>query len=257
MDFFDATIYRAEVDLKKLRFIYAAIENFAAHRGRSFADLAILEVACGRGGITLPLATLGGRVTDFDINAERVEQLQTVARQRGINNLTLTVDNGYTFDGGQKYDVVIASEVFHHVLEPARLAASIRRSMTAGSLLVVTVPNGYGPWELRTRLDPLTYLLRSNWLRGRLGKRPYRLGDGSDRCQFFTRSRLHALFAEQSFRVVRAGNSDFIQSVLPGLRRIGVVARLDLAFADLLPSWAASGWYLALELTPVSPLPAH
>ena len=234
---------------KKLRFIYAAIEGFAARRGRSFADLAILEVACGGGGITLPLASLGSRVTAFDIDAESVDQLQTIARHRGVSNLTVALDNGYTFDHGQKYDIVIASEVFEHVLEPARLAANIRRHMTLGSLLIVTTPNGYGPWELKNRLNPLNHIRKWNWLRRRLGREPYRRGSGADHCQFFTRSRLHALLAEHSFRVIRVGNSDFILTSLPGFRKLRLPVELDLQLADLVPSWAASGWYLALELT--------
>ena len=92
LDFLEATTYSDAVGREKLRFIYAAIEHFAARRGRSFANLAILEVACGGDGITLPLASLGSRVTAFDINAECVEQVQTIARHRGLINLTLTLE---------------------------------------------------------------------------------------------------------------------------------------------------------------------
>ena len=129
---------------------------------------------------------------------------------RRTNFLNRLLDNGYNFDDGQQYDIVIASEVFEHVLEPARLAANIRRRMTPGSMLIVTTPNGYGPWELKNRLNPLRHIHKWNWLRRRLGKKPYRWGSGSDRCQFFTRSRLHALLAEHSCRVIRASNSDLL-----------------------------------------------
>lgn len=152
-NFIFSSYYTDPVDIKKLKFIFSAIERYAHLRSKQFEDLRVLEVGCGRGGITFPLASLGCQVRAFDIDTNSVEHIQAQISQNRIENLIVTVDSGYTFDDGIGYDVIIASEVFEHVLEPSTLAANITRRMMEASYLVVTIPNGYGPWELKNRVN--------------------------------------------------------------------------------------------------------
>jgi SAM-dependent methyltransferase len=168
--------------------------------------------------------------------------------QGSADNLSVTVGNGYTFDDGRVYDVVVASEVFEHVLEPSRLAENITRRMAEGSYVVVTTPNGYGPWELKNRIDPCTYLRRWNSLRRLLGKTPYIKGGGVDHCQFYTKGRLLELFSSASLELVDSGKSDSFLTVFTPLRRNALLGRLDTRLADILPYWMASGWYFVFQL---------
>lgn len=246
--FVSASPYTAQADIKKLRFILAALDRYVACYQTGFANLQVLEVACGRGGIALPIASLGCQVTAFDIDVEDVQHLQAQVAQRGADNLSVTIDNGYTFDDGRTYDVVVASEVFEHVLEPSRLAENITRRMGEGSFLVVTTPNGYGPWELVGRMNVRAYLSRRNSLRRMLGKTPYVEGNGRDHCQFYTRGRLLRLFSEHCLGLVDSGKSDSFLAILPSLRRNTVLGRLDTKLADILPYWLASGWYFVFQL---------
>ena len=68
--------YNDPVDIKKLKFIFSAIDNYVKAKNKKIRDLHILEVACGRGGITLSLASLGCQVTAFDIDEKAVADLK-------------------------------------------------------------------------------------------------------------------------------------------------------------------------------------
>ena len=245
--FLSASPYTEPVDIKKLKFVYAAIERFASSRGRKMASLEILEVACDEGWITLPLAALGGRVTAFDINDNAVEILRTEIERRNIRNLTVTVGDGNTFDDGRAYDVVVASEVFEHVTDPERFAANVVRKMKEDGCLIVTVPNGYGPWETKNRLDLRLQLRKSNALRRMLGKPPYAAGTGIDHCQFYTRQKLVGLFAKRGLRPTAFAKSDSFLTVFRPLRRSRLFGAIDGRLADLLPAGLASGWYFVFE----------
>jgi len=247
VDFISASAYTDPVDIKKLRFIHGALEKYVRSSGKSFQELHILEVACGTGEITLPLASLGSQVTAFDIDLNAVEQVRALIEKRGVRNLTVTVADGRTFDDGRSYDVVVASEVFEHILEPAELANSINRRMKPGSRLIVTTPNGYGPWELKNRMDVRARLRRWNALRRLLGKPRYVVGSGADHCQFFTRGRLVRLLSSSSLTLVDSGKSDSFLTVFRPLRRSRLLQRADSRLADTLPYWLASGWYFVFE----------
>jgi len=244
-DFVSASIYTKHVDQKKLRFIFSALTRYAASRGTSLERLRVLEIACGDGGITLPLASLGCRVTAFDIDAEAVGRLRARIDRKEIRNVTLSVDNGFTFDDGHVYDVIIASEVFEHVLEPSRLAENIMRRMMPGSYLVVTTPNGYGPYEMKNRLDIRTHLRKWDSLRRLIGKPPYVKGNGADHCQYYTKEQLLGMFSRFNLKLIDFAKSDSLLTVFGG--RNTVLGKMDIKLADWAPHWLASGWYLVFE----------
>src|SRR5512139_3635289 len=146
--FADVSPYTDPVDRKKLLFVYRAVEDFAAERGVGAHQLSILEVGCGVGGITLPLARLGARVRGLDIDANDVAALAQRARELRFDNLTAAVEDAYSFRHDGRYDVVVASEVIEHILDPDAFLSNVVRHLEPGGLVVLTTPNGYGPWEL-------------------------------------------------------------------------------------------------------------
>jgi SAM-dependent methyltransferase len=239
--------YTAPVDLKKLRFIFTVLGRFAAREEKKFTDLKVLEGGCGIGGITLPLASLGCRVRAFDSDETDVESLRRVIDSRGYENVTVTVDDAFEFDDGEQYDVVVASEVFEHVLDPPRLAAVVKRHLYSGGVFILTVPNGYGPFELKNAVSPHRVARRWNWLRRLLGKGDYRAG-GRDHCQKFTKNRLISMFSELSLDLVEFAKSDGFFAVFRPLREHAFWGKIDARLADAMPYWMASGWFMVFEL---------
>jgi len=246
--FIFSSVFTEPVYVKKLKFIFSAIHKFAALRYKSLEDLRILEVACGRGGITFPLASLGCKVRAFDIDEMCVRDVQARIDREKVENLTVMVGNACTFEDGQIYDVVVASEIFEHVLEPLRLAENIKKRMVDGSDLIVTIPNGYGPWELINRINPLSYLRKWNLLRHLLGKSPYVKGDSWGHVQFYTRNRLTKLFSALDFKLVDFAKADSLLAMFSPLKKSPLFGNLDISLADYLPYWLASGWYFVFEL---------
>ena len=246
--FVASTKYTRAVDIKKLKFIYLAIERYANRKSKELTDLNILEVGCGPGGITFPLTSLGCQVRAFDIGEESLKFIKSKIERSNIKNLTVTLDNGYTFNDGKTYDIVIASEVFEHVLEPSKLAANITKRMTEGSYLIITTPNGYGPWEMKNYLNPINHLKRWNFLRRQFGKSPYVFGNGKDHCQFYTKKRLTNLFSEISLKLIRFIKSDSLLTFFPLLTSINFIGKFDTKLADILPYQFASGWYFVFEM---------
>jgi SAM-dependent methyltransferase len=245
--FADASPYTDPVDRKKLLFVYRAVEDFAAERRVEASALSILEVACGAGGITLPLARLGARVRALDIDRADVETLAQRARDMRLDNLSAAVEDAFAFRHDARYDVIVASEVIEHVLDPDALLANIVRHMAPGGLLIVTTPNGYGPWEISNYVRPHHVARRWNWLRRLAGKPPYVAGTGPDHCQHYTRGRLVKLFRRHGLDVHRFMNSDFILTISKHMRRHPTLGTFDADFANLIPHWMASGWYVALR----------
>lgn len=246
--FLAASNYSDPVDIKKLRFIYRAVLEFASRAGKAPANLRVLEIACGDGGVTLSVGSLGCKVRAFDIDEADVDSLRRSLSERKYDNVSVTVEDVFAFDDGEIYDVVIVSEVLEHVLDPFRVASIVKRHMSAGSYLIVTTPNGYGPWELKNAVSPRRVLRRWNWLRRLTGKPEYVVGAGRDHCQRFTKRGLVELFLKLSFRLIDFSKSDFVFTMIRSLRRSHFFGRLDAKLADALPHWMASGWYLVFVL---------
>jgi len=122
-------------------------DRACAHFGRdpksldSLAGLDILDVGCGGGLLAEPLARLGGRVVGIDPAAENAVAARLHAEKGGlaIDYRAATVEE--TADNGQRFDIVIASEVVEHV---AGLKLFIHRAadcVKPGGLLIVTTIN--------------------------------------------------------------------------------------------------------------------
>ena len=121
------------------------LEWILQSRGR---DDRILEVGCGTGYMLCrPLARLGYRVNGIDLDAKSIEHGRSCSR-RGPRSL----DPGLwgPARATPRPTVVIASEVLEHLhdAELDALLAEIRDRLGSGGRLLVTVPNGYGWFEL-------------------------------------------------------------------------------------------------------------
>ncbi len=115
-------------------------EAVAEGLGRAdLKGLSVLDIGCGGGLLSEPLARLGARVTGLDAAPEAV----ACARQHAE-------DNGLTIDyrvGGlddlpkkQVYDLVIASEILEHVPDPvAFLTAAVAHLGPQGVLVITTL----------------------------------------------------------------------------------------------------------------------
>jgi len=239
-----ASAYTHPVDIKKLRFVYDEVTAFIPD-GVLAGGLRILEVGCGVGGITLPLGILGAHVTGIDLDASDVAALRDGAARFELTNVEAFVGDAYAFASEERFDVAVASEVFEHLDEPRQLAAVLAQHLRPGGLLLVTTPNGYGPWEQVNSLKLIPR--RWGWLRRLLGKPPHE-GGGREHEQRYTRGRLETLLAGAGFRPLRWRNSDFFLTISRRMRASALFGGLDCKLGDVVPHWMASGWYASFRL---------
>ncbi|XP_044484260.1 ubiquinone biosynthesis O-methyltransferase, mitochondrial [Mangifera indica] len=105
------------------------------YSARPFEGLSIVDVGCGGGILSEPLARMGATVTGIDA----VEKNIKIARVHAdLDPETSTIDYCWTtaeklVEEQRKFDAVIALEVIEHVADPAEFCKS---------LASLTVPNG-------------------------------------------------------------------------------------------------------------------
>ena len=234
---------------KRLRFVRRAIAE--AFPKRDPGSLRVLDVGCGNGSqLALPLALEDGfQVTGIDPDERSIEHARRLAGE--AVSLRLVPGRVEQLSETELYDVVILSEVLEHTLAPAALLAASVARMAADSILIVTVPNGFGEFEIDSwvfralRLQRVVDVLARN--------RQEVLGSTdnqeSGHVQFFTRRRLRSIFAQCGLSVFREGGASLFAGPLAGitLARSGRFIEWNARVTDRLPLALSSGWYFALR----------
>lgn len=97
--------------------------------------LALLDVGCGPGTITVDLAerVAPGRVTAIDSAPDAVEQARRTAAERGTDTIAIVVGDVYALDG--VFDVVHAHQVLQHLDDPVRALREMRRVCRPGGVV--------------------------------------------------------------------------------------------------------------------------
>ncbi len=139
----------------------------------------IVELGCGTGYmLTIPLLLEGYDVRGVDLDAASIEYGRDLLRQAGLPDNRLSTDHLRDLPG--ELDAVIVSEVLEHLPDSGvdEVLSAIGSKLVPGGRLFVTVPNGYGLFELdsfvwfRLRLGPLLELVQVirliRWIKRRL-----------------------------------------------------------------------------------------
>lgn len=240
--------------LKKLDFIVETLCGL----DREPADVSVLDIGCGNGSIALPIASLGYRVVGVDVDADSIEH---ASRANRFPNARFEVVEGDSFDLGERFDLVICSEVLEHLHEPVPLISTIAHVMKRDGFAIVTVPNGQGLREVLGQVE--AFVKRRLGLARLLAgvRRAAGMPDPDEKClmhtsnveqggtghvQFFSLPGITRRLARGGLDVVKVVKSLFIFSVF--FKRRGdewtTVDRLDSRLADLLPASMAGGWFL-------------
>jgi SAM-dependent methyltransferase len=223
----------------------------------------VLEVGCGTGYmICRPLARLGYDVHGIDIDAASVERGQALLRDEGLDPSILAARPLSESDLAP--DVLIVSEVLEHLRDPELdgLLAEIRGRLSPGGTLLVTVPNGYGWFELeqllwwRVGIGPLLFRsgvchlvekTKSRWLGpDALTAGPPSTLSSSPHVQRFTLRRITRRLSTAGFEVVDRRGSVVFSGPFSNLffAGVGPVLAANARWGDRLGP-LASGFMLA------------
>lgn len=148
-----------------------------------FAGLRILDIGCGGGLLSEPMARLGATVVGADAAERNIPVARLHAEQSG-----LTIDYRHTTAealaaAGEAFDVVLAMEIVEHVADRQAFVATCRDLLRPGGLLVMSTIN-------RNAKSFLAAIVGAEWVMRWLPRGTH------DWSKFLTPDELHALIRQ-------------------------------------------------------------
>ena len=231
---------------KRLRFVRDVLrEVFVGNK-----TVRVLDLGCGNGSqLAIPLAS-DRRVEIVGIDPDP----RSINHARGLaastDNLRFICCGVEELAPNEHFDMVILSEVLEHLEHPAEMLAAATRVLDQNGVLIVTVPNGYGEFEMDSWIFRA---LRLQKVVDALATKRAVVGS-TDNCesghiQFFTLTRLRRLFQEVGLVAFRECAGSFLAGPIAGqfIARSRYLTNLNARVTDRLPLLLASGWYFALR----------
>ena len=108
---------------------------------RPFSGLRLLDIGCGGGLLSEPMARLGAEVVGADAAAGNIPVAQVHAQQSGLD-----IDYRHTTAedmaaAGEQFDAVLNMEVVEHVADPLAYLTACRDLLKPGGLMVCSTIN--------------------------------------------------------------------------------------------------------------------
>ena len=106
-----------------------------------FAGLRILDIGCGGGLLSEPMARLGAEVVGADAAEGNIPVAQVHAAQSGLNIDYRHVTAEALAEAGEQFDVVLNMEVVEHVADPLVFLTACRQLLKPGGLHLCSTIN--------------------------------------------------------------------------------------------------------------------
>lgn len=241
---------------KKLQYIWSSIERYRLDRGLTPDQIRVLEVGCSNGrNISTPLARYGYDITGLDIHRESIEYARS---QTPLPNARFLCEDLAQLPDSERFEIVILSDVLEHVDDPEWLCREAMGHLTSDGLVLISIPNGFGPYELEQRWLKRTGMDRfidySTRKIGQLLRRPGHMGQpisdpaynyDSGHVQFFHLTDFERLLDRVGLEVVDRANGALFGGALSlqTFGRFPAVVSASLRVADLLPMRWVTTWY--------------
>jgi 2-polyprenyl-6-hydroxyphenyl methylase/3-demethylubiquinone-9 3-methyltransferase len=180
----------------RLAYLRDAIDRHWGGEASDFAPLAgktAIDVGCGAGLLTEPLARLGAKATGLDAAPENIGAARAHAEASGLGVEYLA--GGIESVAGRVFDLVVSMEVIEHVADTAAFAQGLADALAPGGLMVLSTPN-------RTALSRLAMIT--------LGEGSGAIPKGThDWTQFLTPGELTELLAGAGLKVTHVQGLGF------------------------------------------------
>ena len=102
-------------------------------------DSLVLDAGCGAGHTAFAFAASAGRVVACDFTRSMLEQVETLARERNIDNVSSQLaDVDHLPFGDTAFDLVVTRYSAHHWLHPERALAEFRRLLNFDGAFLIS-----------------------------------------------------------------------------------------------------------------------
>ena len=219
----------------------------------------ILDIGCGAGTyLTYPIATRFPNINVVGCDSDSLS-IEFAQKNHSLPNLEFQLFD--VLPEGARFDMVIASEVIEHVDDPLGFLSMLKSKLNPGGVLVLTLPNGYGPFEIMAFIETTLSIVGLPALLRRIaGKSTKALSESKDtmaaspHINFFSFSQINTLFGVAGFGVIKYCPRTFlcgwgIDRLASGDRFINWNAQVS----ESLPAFLSSDWMFVLSQT--TPLP--
>lgn len=128
----------------RLRFVRdELVRHFGLTAGglKPLAGLKLLDIGCGGGLISEPLARMGGTVTGIDPGEENVAIARAHAEPQGLGIDYRAVTAEELVAAGESFDAVVCLEVVEHVPDVGAFLATCAALVRPGGMLIVSTIN--------------------------------------------------------------------------------------------------------------------
>lgn len=145
-----------EINPLRLRFLRNKVE--AHYPNQKPAELTILDIGCGGGLVSIPLARIGYNVHSVDASSEAIEVLKAKAAEENIQNLkAIHAAEGELPD--QQYDIVVCLEVIEHVADLESFMDALTKRVKKGGMVILSTINR-NPKSYMLAIAAAEYILR-------------------------------------------------------------------------------------------------
>jgi len=112
-----------------------------ARVARPFEGLALLDIGCGGGLLSEPMARLGFSVTGVDASAKNIGVARAHAAEAGVEIDYRCATAEALLEAGDAFDVILNMEVIEHVADPRAYLIDCARLLKPGGLMIVATLN--------------------------------------------------------------------------------------------------------------------